>query len=382
MKLLTAIEPKPAEWSAEQIASWFGLESLGAETQAALSEILQQTAETIPQKMSEEITSAMSAIDYSGLDLAGPFSNEYIAQMQAADLSAGANALAQNVETGTAASMSLLTFTASGAAVTNGVGSAIQGADMSPIASAVEALKSNTDAKVNAAFGAGVSTTMPVSVTADYRLLNPTATVNVGGAGAGNASLTATISGHAAGGYVQGKQLSWLAEEGYGEFVIPTNPGRRARALELYEQAGEMLGVSAHADGGFVGNAPLQEVYQGDINYINGVVKNAPRAYNEVTETNNVSNDTSVTEPGRNDYVPVYTGSGNSIESSQGGTTIQVSVQMSPEFRISSQETGKQDTGDIMQAIRRHMSEIADEVGGEIADRLSEAFANMALEGV
>lgn len=35
-----------------------------------------------------------------------------------------------------------------------------------------------------------------------------------------------------------------------------------------------------------------------------------------------------------------------------------------------------------MQAIRRHMSEIADEVGGEIADRLSEAFANMALEGV
>mgnify|MGYP006922457218 CR=1 FL=1 len=40
---------------------------------------------------------------------------------------------------------------------------------------------------------------------------------------------------------------------------------------------------------------------------------------------------------------------------------------MSPAFNISSQETGKQGTGDIMQAIRRHMSEIADEVGGEIA---------------
>lgn len=53
-----------------------------------------------------------------------------------------------------------------------------------------------------------------------------------------------------------------------------------------------------------------------------------------------------------------------------------------PAFNISSQETGKQGTGDIMQAIRRHMSEIADEVGGEIADRLSEAFANMGLEGV
>ena len=412
MQNALAIEPEPAEWSAEQIASWFGLESLGAETQAALSKILQQTAETIPQKMSEEITSAMSAVDYSGLDLAGPFSNEYIAQMQAADLSAGANALAQNVETGTAASMGLLTFAESGAAVTNGVGSAIQSADMSPIASAVDTLKSNTDAKVNSAFGAGVSTTMPVNVTADYRLLNPAATVNVSGAGSGNASLTATISGHAAGGYVQGRQLSWLAEEGYGEFVIPTNPGRRARALELYEQAGKVLGVSAHADGGFVGNgqpafhnymvsgenAPLQgscsmdsflagndslqEVYQGNINYINDAVKNAPRAYNETKETNNVLNDMSVTESGQNDYVPVYIGSGNSAESSQGSTTIQVSVQMSPAFNISSQETGKQGTGDIMQAIRRHMSEIADEVGGEIADRLSEAFANMALEGV
>lgn len=413
MQNALAIEPQPAEWSAEQIASWFGLESLGAETQAALSEILQQTAETIPQKMSEEITAAVGAVDYSGVDFAGPFSNEYLAQMQAADLSAGANALAQNVETGTAASIGLLTFAESGAAVTNGVGSAIQGADMSPIASAVDTLKSNTDAKVNSAFGAGVSTTMPVNVTADYKLLNPTATVNVSGAGSGNASLTATISGHAAGGYVQGKQLSWLAEEGYGEFVIPTNPGRRARALELYEQAGEMLGVGAHADGGFVGtgrpvfnhmvsgenntfqdsyflgsvmaeNAPLQEVYQGDINYINDAVKNAPYAHNETTDTDNILHDTSDTESGQDTYtyVPVHPGQDNRNGSSPGDVTIQVSVQMSPEFNISSQETEKQGTGDIMQAIRRHMSEIADEVGGEIADRLSEAFANMALEGV
>lgn len=252
---------------------------------------------------------------------------------------------------------------------------------------------------------------MPVNVTADYRLLNPAATVNVSGAGSGNASLTATISGHAAGGYVQGRQLSWLAEEGYGEFVIPTNPGRRARALELYEQAGKVLGVGAHAEGGFVGNGSptfhdmfsgkniplqgsgsmdslmagndsLQGVYQGDINYINDAVKNAPCAYNETTETNNVLNDMSVTESGQNDYVPAHPGSDHSAESSQGGMTIQVNVQMSPEFNISSQDTGNQGTGDIMQVIRRHMSEIADEVGGEIADRLSEAFANMALEGV
>lgn len=252
---------------------------------------------------------------------------------------------------------------------------------------------------------------MPVNVTADYRLLNPTATVNVGGAGSGNASLTATISGHAAGGFVQGKQLSWLAEEGYGEFVIPTNPGRRARALELYEQAGEMLGVGAHADGGFVGNEPpafnqtasgksaplqvpyfdgsamaesasLQEVYQGDINYINDAVKNAPYAYNETTNEDNVLRDMSVTESSQDTHVPVHPVPGHGDGSSSGDVTIQVSVQMSPEFNISGQETENQAPEDIMQAIRRHMSEIADEVGGEIADRLSEAFANMALEGV
>lgn len=105
-------------------------------------------------------------------------------------------------------------------------------------------------------------------------------------------------------------------------------------------------------------------------------------AYNGTVDTDNVMSDTLVTESGQNAYVPVHTGSGHSDEGGLGGTTIQVNVQMSPAFNISSQDTGKQGTGDIMQAVRRHMSEIADEVGGEIADRLSEAFANMALEGV
>lgn len=408
MQNALAVDPEPAEWSAGQVASWFGLESLGAETQAALSEILQQTAETVPQKMGEEIKAAIDAVDYSGVDFAGPFSNEYLAQMQAADLSAGANALAQNVEAGTAASMGLLAFAESGAAVADGVGNAIQAADMGPIASAVDTLKSNTDAKVNSAFGAGVSTTMPINVMADYKLLNPTMTVNVGGAGSGSASLTATISGHAAGGYVQGKQLSWLAEEGYGEFVIPTNPGRRARALELYEQAGEMLGVAAHADGGFVGNgrpafkgmaldgsilpmgpysvgpvkagnAPLQGGCQWDINYINDAVKDAPYAYNGAIGTGNARDGMAVIEPGQDAYTPVHTGQTHQDGGSLGGTAVQVNVQISPEFNISSQEAGNQG-GDIMQAIRTHMAEIADEVGQEIAGRLEDVFSNMALE--
>ena len=57
---------------------------------------------------------------------------------------------------------------------------------------------------------------------------------------------------HASGGVVSGKQLSWVGEEG-PEMIIPLVSGRRPRALELYEKAGEMLGVDKNADGGIIG---------------------------------------------------------------------------------------------------------------------------------
>ena len=89
--------------------------------------------------------------------------------------------------------------------------------------------------------------------------VNVTPVYNVTGLPTLPTTYNATASGHAAGGYVGSPELSWLAEEGYGEFVIPTNPSRRARALDLYQQAGVALGVSAHADGGFVGGSNLSD---------------------------------------------------------------------------------------------------------------------------
>lgn len=129
------------------------------------------------------------------------------------------------------------------------------------------------------------------------------------------------------------------------------------------------------------GTAPLQEVHQGDLNYINDAVKHASYAYNEVIDTDNIQHDMSVTESGQDAYVPVHSGTEHSDGNSPGDVSVQVNVQMSPAFNISSQETGNQSTGEIMRAIRKHMSEIANEIGGEIADRLEEAFANMAMEG-
>lgn len=56
---------------------------------------------------------------------------------------------------------------------------------------------------------------------------------------------------NAHGGVIQSKMLSWLGEEG-PEAVIPLNPARRDRALSLWMQTGQRLGVAAHANGGIV----------------------------------------------------------------------------------------------------------------------------------
>jgi hypothetical protein len=60
----------------------------------------------------------------------------------------------------------------------------------------------------------------------------------------------------ATGGIVGTKSLTWLAEEGYPEMVIPFNPARRQRALGLWQQTGEALGVKPqyYAAGGIVGS--------------------------------------------------------------------------------------------------------------------------------
>lgn len=195
--------------------------------------------------------------------------------------------------------------------------------------------------------------------------------------GASPVSLTGTLpygelvdiaSNHAGGGYVSGgPQLSWLAEEGYGEFIIPTNPSRRSRALDLYKQAGIALGVSAHAEGGYVGNSKFSSNLASNItgyNLFSEAIKNAPIGNYEATGDN--------TEDNPITFEPV------SVQSAQsGGNSIQVpvSVSVSPQFVI--EGSGGKSEEDIMAIIRKNMKAMADELGGEIADRLEQVFSNM-----
>ena len=55
-----------------------------------------------------------------------------------------------------------------------------------------------------------------------------------------------------------------------------------------------------------------------------------------------------------------------------------MSVQLSPEFTIPS--SGNQSEEDIMAIIRKNLKAMADELGGEIAERLEAVFSNMPLK--
>lgn len=205
--------------------------------------------------------------------------------------------------------------------------------------------------------------------TVDPFTINPTVNVNPSYiiAAPTSTALGQNVSAHAIGGYVSGgPQLSWLAEEGYGEFVIPTNPSRRARALDLYEQAGAALGVSAHADGGYVGGLILSDTFS-NYNLFSDINRNAPIAYNETSEGNYSREPSEI-------YEPASTG----VTGNAGGTPVQVSVSMAPEFVIHGGDGQSEE--DVMQVIRRHMKEMSDELGGEIAVKLEEVFSNMPLK--
>lgn len=333
------ISPEPAEWTSEQISEWFGLESLSAETQTAVGELLQATAETIPSRLAESLAGQISTLDWSGISGA--------------------------VEIGLAAALAEPGYSGAGAAVSSGVGAAILDADMSEINSAVDTLKSNTDAAVDSAFGAGVSTTMPVHVTLDYQVANPAKTFTITGNGA-SSSASLSVAANAAGGYVSGgPQLSWLAEEGYGEFVIPTNPSRRARALDLYEQAGAALGVSAFAAGGYAGGSSGPR----DMDLYRVLDRDIPASYSGSADGEDSG------EPVQS-YAPVAaTGSPDGT----GTPEVHITVNLSPEFTI--QNGDGQSEESIIQAVMRHMEEISDQVSGQVARTLMEIFSNMPVKG-
>lgn len=279
--------------------------------------------------------------DVSNIDFIGPYSQAIYDQLSTLDLSK--------------ADMEALKTSLS-----DGVATAIEGADMDKVNAALDIVKGNVETSASTKFGAGYNVTMPLTVTFDYSVSNPTMPSYM----FPSSPFNITPKKHAAGGYVSGgPQLSWLAEEGWGEFVIPTNPSRRADALDLYQKAGAALGVQEHAEGGYVAGSNSGSKLT-DYNLFSEAIKNAPIGNYEATGDNTEDNPT-VYEPVS--VQPEQSG-GNSI-------SVPVNVSVSPQFVIES--SGGKSEDDIMAIIRKNMKAMADELGGEIADRLEKVFSNM-----
>lgn len=279
--------------------------------------------------------------DVSNIDFIGPYSQAIYDQLSTLDLSK--------------ADMEALKTSLS-----DGVATAIDGADMDKVNAALDIVKGNVETSASTKFGAGYNVTMPLTVTFDYSVSNPTMPSYM----FPSSSFNITPKKHAAGGYVSGgPQLSWLAEEGWGEFIIPTNPSRRADALDLYQKAGAALGVQEHAEGGYVAGSNSGSKLT-DYNLFSEAIKNAPIGNYEATGDNTEDNPT-VYEPVS--VQPEQSG-GNSI-------SVPVNVSVSPQFVI--EGSGGKSEDDIMAIIRKNMKAMADELGGEIADRLEKVFSNM-----
>lgn len=325
-----SVEPDPAGWSTEDIVSWFGLDNLNGEDIAGIGQLLKQAAMAIPDSIREAMKDTEGITDKETLEQYKEAGQLY------------ADTMADGVVDG---------LSANTAAIRNGIKDVVTEAASSP-----------------------VSVKAQVNLVADYNLQNlPSAAIGAAGSKAvpgikatrpSASKPSRKVSAYASGGIVEEMQLSWVGEEG-PEAIIPLNPNRRSRALELFEKTGNMLGVGAHAVGGIVGRAiaPFPMKMAERLLNIREAIKNAPYAFNEGTEQEYT------------EATPVDAGT-SQID---GGSTIQVAVNMSPEFNIINQGQG-QSEDDILQVIRRHMKDMADELGLEIAGRLEEVFQNMPLK--
>ena len=318
-------KPNVADWTNSDVVEWFDLNGMDAETQAALVERLKAVADSMPASFADSIRG-------SGL----------------------------------------------GEAARDAVDDELD---------AVSATKFKKDVYAQFNLHSSMNSVVAPSSSGSSSYTSPVTGKTVTPYAAGYHGMS--IGGHATGGMVNGRELSWVGEEG-PEMIIPLVPARRERAVELYQQAGEILGVTAHANGGLVGSgsssytSPVTRNYMDSyygghtsrhnefssdtVDYLSQTVNEAPVASNLFSEDDSTASTSSSSQ--------------NVASTSQNVTVrpeVTVKVDVKPEFNITG---GEKSEDEIMAVIRRHMKEMADEIGGELATKLDEVFSNMPLKGV
>lgn len=317
--------PNVAEWTNSDVVKWFDLNGMDAETQAALVERLKAVADSMPASFADSIKN-------SGL----------------------------------------------GDAAVDAVDNALD---------AVSATKFEKDVYAQFNLHSSMNSVVAPSSSGSSSYTSPTTGKTITPYAAGYHGMS--IGGHATGGMVNGRELSWVGEEG-PEMIIPLVPARRERAVELYQQAGEILGVTAHANGGLVGSGSSSYTSPVTGNYTDSYYDGRTSRHNEFSfDTVDYLSQTVNAAPVSSnlfsdDDSTTFTSSStqNAASTSQNVTVrpeVTVKVDVNPEFNITG---GEKSEDEIMAVIRRHMKEMADEIGGELATKLDEVFSNMPLKGV
>ncbi len=296
--------------------------------------------------LAEGLSSSLSA-SLEGIDLSGAAEsisvtlNEALSGAEAMDFSGFGESLSASLS----ASVSGMDYSGVTSAVGTGISSAIE-ASMGTIQGAVSNLYSQVGAAINSAFAAGFQTTTTVTITVNYQLANPTATISFSGGGTGSATVSASIASNAEGSIVNGRILSWVGEDG-PEAIIPLGAKRRNRGIELWQEAGRMMGIHEYAEGGIAGAGASAGSAPGSLDW-----------------------DSLFDQPGGG--IPVDTGradSGSGGKEREAGITIH--VELSPSFEIYGA-----DSGENVEMIQSRLKELADGLAAELAQRLSEIYEN------
>ena len=153
------------------------------------------------------------------------------------------------------------------------------------------------------------------------------------------------VSANANGGIYDGAFLSWVAEDG-PEAIIPLGAKRRERGLELWLQAGKMLGVSEFAEGGIM--APYS-----------GALERLP----DEAWGDGEFGDGGSASP----HLAVRGGGG-------AGHVVNVSVAANPTFQIEGGESSE----DLLDKLKGKQKELAEIFGEAIAEQLEDIVSNMA----
>lgn len=299
-----------------------------------------QAGATLNSKIGESLSSgSASGGDTSGAasGLTSALETSVNSAVEAVDLTSAGTSLQTKLN----ASVLALTWDFSG--ISGPIGSAIGTAVGAATGweSGVSTLHSNVGSAITSQFASGYDVTTSVRVTIAWSITNPSASISTKASGK---SVSASIAGFANGGLISGPQLSMVGEDG-PEAIIPLGEKRRNRGLSLWKKAGEELGVPMNADGGLYGGS----------SYSNVPVSVPENDYPTAVESSE--------------------GKPDSQGASPSGNAPQVVVS-NPQFNFTVNGNDG-DASHVMAVIRKHMNEIADELGGSIADRLSEVFSNM-----